>query len=276
MTTAIHRLFMAALLVTGAVFLTAAGASAQGSPTPPTSCSLTFGGTSVSITTGDGESTFPERVDCPEGGPFSGTDCLRWRYNYNATGGTLKHAGVTVDSDVQPVTANSSLGVQISVPGVGDSELGFFANGVFDVRTVRFNGSTTSTSILGSVTTSSNASVGTSSALARVGNLTKSCAIAGPSTVATPGVGKLAFTVSVIDQAGDCLISRTVDGAGCTIAIDVLPGSPEGCFVETNQTPLLSGVPLSGQNCAAQSTFGTGTKYCYTSTFGRLTCITSP
>jgi hypothetical protein len=117
--------------------------------------------------------------------------------------------------------------------------------------------------------------MGKVTAAAKIGNALGFCAIAGPANFAPPGPGKVAVTTTIIDQAGQCLIARQVDGAGCTVSIDSMT---EGCTVGSPDSAVLGSTneQLSGLSCNTQITFGNNSSYCYASTFGRLVCVSSP
>lgn len=273
-----------AAVAVGLLLLTPAPADAQSPATPPLTCTIQIGSSNfVDVEAGPGGSPFPESVSCPAGAASAGLsgECLKWRYKYtHRSEGTLALAAVTVDSDIQGVAAaagdsESFASAQVFNAGAGDpsNALGVFARNVFDVRAVRF--SQTGATVLGTVYTPVNVGPGTVTAGAKVGNVLGFCPIAGASNVVALGTGKIAVTSMIIDQAGKCTIARTVDAAGCTTNIESLT---EGCEV-TEETPALvgkPGEPFTGSSCSTQVTFGTGTRYCYTSTFGRLTCINSP
>jgi hypothetical protein len=144
---------------------------------------------------------------------------------------------------------------------------------VFDVRVARFaaGGST----VLANVYTPTNVSMGKVTAASKIGNALGFCAIAGPANFAPTGAGKVAVTTTIIDQAGQCLIARQVDGAGCTVSIDTMTA---GCTIGSPDSATLgsTGETLSGLSCNTQITFGNNTSYCYATTFGRLKCVTIP
>ena len=275
--------FMIAAVLGGIVLSPAVG-SAQTPPPPPLSCTITIGTATISVQSNqelDPTTPFPESVpavQCPS--PLTGGDCLRWRYKYtHNAGGNIALTGATVTSDATTAVAttgvppaDSSTGSQVSNPGDGDISLGLARN-VFDVRVARFaSGGPT---VFGNVYTPTNVNMGKVTAAAKIGNALGFCAIAGPANFAPPGPGKVAVTTTIIDQAGQCLIARQVDGAGCTVSIDSMTpgctvGSPDSAFLgSTNEQ-------LSGLSCNTQITFGDNSSYCYASTFGRLVCVSSP
>jgi hypothetical protein len=265
---------IAAVSMALGVLSTATEVRAQAAP-PPTSCTITIGSNQVAVTT---PSTFPEPVSCPAA-PGFGSDCLKWSYTFTRTGGNVDHAGTTVDSDVTPIVATVGGGetetpAVIGAPGAGDTVLNL-AKGVQDVRVVRYSPSPAS-QIVGNVYTSASARVGTVSAAARVGFAINSCAIAGPDNI-VPAAGKIALTTRVIDQVGQCTIERTLDAGGCTVEINVLQ-APDGvtCSVDSEPRDATlggTGETLSGAECTNKITFGSNTRYCYTGTTGRLTCV---
>src|SRR6185503_17137539 len=110
--------------------------------------------------------------------------------------------------------------------------------------------------VFGNVYTPTNVNSGKVTAAAKIGNALGFCAIVDPANFAPPGPGKVAVTTTIIDQAGQCLIARQVDGAGCTVSIAPMPGSPEGCTVQTFDNVTLNGETISGASCASQITFG--------------------
>jgi len=268
--------FMIAGVLAGIVLAPAVG-SAQ---TPPTSCTMTIGTATIQVATIPVGGAFPEAVDCPTGSSLTG-DCLRWRYQYtNNGGGNIALSGLTVTSDPVGAVAttgvppgDSTAGSQVSNPGDGDLLLGGLARNVFDVRVARFaSGSPT---VLGNVYTPTNVNMGKVTAAAKIGNALGFCAVAGPANFAPQGPGKVAVTTTIIDQAGQCLIARQVDGAGCTVAIDSMT---PGCTVGSPDSASLGSTneQLSGLSCNTQITFGNNSSYCYASTFGRLVCVSSP
>ena len=274
--------FIGAALLAGVVLSMPSVGSAQTPPPVPTSCTINIGTASISVQTATDFTpsvAFPESVDCPA--PLSG-DCLRWRYQFtHNSGGNISLTGATVTSDITGAVAttgtppaDSPSGSQVSNPGDGDIQLGLARN-VFDVRVARFaSGGPT---VLANVYTQTNVNMGKTTVAGKIGNALGYCAIAGPANFAPPGPGKVALTTNVIDVAGQCVISRQVDGAGCTVSISTLPGSPEGCNVSTKDATLdVTGETVSGLSCNTQITFGQNSSYCYASTFGRLVCVQSP
>jgi len=273
--------FMGAALLVGVVLSLPSVASAQTPPPVPTSCTITIGTATVSVQTATDFTpsvAFPESVDCPA--PLSG-DCLRWRYRFTHNGGgNLTLTGATVTSDIIGAVSTTGtppsdtpVGSQVSNPGDGDSQLGLVGRNVFDVRVARFaSGGPT---VLGNIYTPTNVNMGKTTAAAKISNALGFCAIAGPANFAPPGPGKVAVTTTVIDQAGQCLIARQVDGAGCTVSIQSMT---EGCTVGSPDSATLGSTSeaLSGLSCNTQITFGENSSYCYASTFGRLVCIQSP
>jgi len=273
--------FLVAAVLAGVVLSMPSVGAAQTAPAPPMSCNITVGTATIAVQAGPGGVPFPESVACPAvtGAPTG--DCLRWRYSYtNSTGGNISLSGVTVSSDItavvasggQPGEGESFAGAQVFDAGTGDTALGLARN-VFDVRAVRF--SQQAATVFGNVYTPSGVAVGKSTAAGKIGNALGFCAIAGAGNVTPNGTGKLAVTTTVVDQAGQCLIARQVDGQGCTVSIDSMT---EGCNVLTTDTASLgsTGETLSGVSCNTQITFGANSNYCYASTFGRLVCVTSP
>ena len=271
--------FLAAAVLAGIVLSVPSVGSAQTPPPIPTSCSITIGTASISVQTAQDFTpsvAFPESVDCPA--PLSG-DCLRWRYQFTHTGGgNISLTGATVTSDVSGAVAttgtppsDTSVGSQVSNAGDGDSQLGSLGRNVFDVRVARFasGGST----VLANIYTPTNVNMGKTTAAAKIVNALGFCAIAGPANFAPSGPGKVAVTTTIIDQAGDCLIARQVDGNGCTVSIQTMS---EGCTVGSPDSATLGSTneQLSGLSCNTQITFGANSSYCYASTFGRLVCVT--
>ena len=277
--------FLGAAVLAGIVLSMPAVSDAQTSPTPPTSCTLTIGTATVTVQSAPDFATpvaFPESVDCPA--PLAG-DCLRWRYRFTHNGGlNLAATGATLTSDTPGAVAttgtppsDSGVGSAVSNPGDGDLQLGGFGRNVFDVRVARF--ASGAPIVLANVYTPTNVNMGKVTAVGKVGNALGFCAIAGPANFTPPGPGKVALTTNVIDVAGQCIISRLVDGNGCTVSITNLPGSAEGCQVSTvdaTSTLNTTGETLSGLSCNTQITFGQNSSYCYASTFGRLVCVQSP
>ena len=273
--------FMIAAVLGGIVLAPAVGSAQTSPPTPPTSCTLTIGTATISVQSGpdmDPSVPFPESVQCPS--PLSG-DCLRWRYKYtHNAGGNIALSGATLTSDVTGAVAttgvppaDSPTGSQVSNPGDGDVSLGGLARNVFDVRVARFaSGGPT---VFGNIYTPTNVNMGKVTAAAKIGNALGFCAVAGPANFAPPGPGKVAVTTTIIDQAGQCLIARQVDGAGCTVSIESMT---EGCTVGNPDSASLGSTSeqLSGLSCNTQITFGNNSSYCYASTFGRLVCVSSP
>ena len=242
------------LLVTAAtvatmilVFAPATGNAQTSPPAPERTCTITILSNVVTVEAGSSELPFPEPVECPEGGGFGSTECLRWRYTYRLTAGaetsTINPSAVTVDADIQPVVGQSTAGAQVFNPGVGDGASGGTGLGrnVFDVRAVRFNGP--SRTIVGDVITPANAGLGKVTAAARIGGVSGFCGIAGAATLATTAVGVASLTTNQIDQFQGCQINLGLDAKGCPNSINVTGG----CTVDENA--VLAGQSFLGGNC---------------------------
>lgn len=272
--------FFVAAALAGIVLSMPSVGAAQTAPAPPLSCNITIGTATIAVQAGPDGVPFPEAVACPATTGAPTGDCLRWRYKYtNSTGGNISLSGVTASADITAVVASggqppedSFAGAQVFDAGVGDTALSLGRN-VFDVRAIRF--SQQAATVYGNVYTPTGVALGKATAAGKIGNALGFCSIAGASNVTPNGTGKLAVTTTVIDQAGQCLIARQVDGQGCTVTIDSMT---EGCTVLNTDTANLgsSGEALSGVSCSTQVTFGANSKYCYASTYGRLVCVNSP
>jgi len=279
--------FLVAVVMAGIALSMPAAVDAQSPPVAPNTCTITIGANTIDVTTVPAGMGFPAQVDCPPfvaAGGLTG-QCLEWSYLYtNRNEGSISLAGVTVSSDISvvvPTAGNpeSTASASISAAGAGDTSLGLARN-VFDVRAVRF--SAPGPTISGNVYTPVNVGTGQVTAAAKIGNVSGFCGIAGPANLVTPGPGKVAITTTIISQAGKCTVARTVDAAGCTVAVDfsttTFPNNPPDCASSTEDVALISdiGTMQSGLNCNSQITFGSNSKYCFTSSVGRLTCIISP
>ena len=278
--------FLAALVVAGIALSMPAAVDAQAPPVPPNSCVITTaGGATIDVTTipSSAQAGFPATVDCPAGAVAAGLtgECLEWSYQFKNRNAdvAISLAGVTATANAGAVAASAGTNPEsfaaatVFPVGAGDATLGLARN-VFDVRAIRF--SAPGATIIGNVYTPVNIGTGQVTAAVKVNNPLGFCGIAGPANLVAGGTGKVAVTTTIITQAGKCTVARTVDSNGCTVSVEPIGNSPEGCDVTTNDVTLNTGEGQTGVGCDTQITFGSGTRYCFANAFGGLSCVTSP
>ncbi len=276
------------VLIAGAVALTPILASAASGPDviPPTqmSCTMSNGTTLTAVAAANGD--FPRVLQCPDtagecaavslssgGNGLAPGQYLAWDYQWtNAT--QMSQTLLSLSSDISLLGAVPS-GWAFDPPGTTDST--FKIGGLFDAKLIRFNAQATTVSAT-YYTPLGIQPVPTTTA-SKVGSNIQTCTIAGAGALTGLPENKQAINVAENTQAGNCLVSRTLDNKGHTTSITILSSSNSANCRTTDVT--LQGTTPSGNTLPpsafispqSQITFGTNTYYCWPNSWGGCSCV---
>ena len=282
------QLHLIGFVITIVALLAASDASAQIAPIPlQRTCTA---GTQANVVAGQNANAtaqFPRLVNCPGECPFAviiGTSTplsgqfFAWEFTWTQIGKSApSQFGLQVASDVQIEGASPAV-ASVSPPGLDDSSLKLGLND-WDSRWLRFNNINASSSLTATYYTKTNLQARPEGAASRSGTTTSTCQLAGAGTVVTEAFQALNNIVR--SQAGVCIVDRTLDARGRTVSMTLVSPVPD----TLGQCPIALVDILASDNTTldafispdAQITFGTNTRYCFSSSVGGMTCVgTSP